>query len=86
MQQEWITNPLTNRKIKVNGRQYKSLMRAGIIKTEEKKIIILDLNDKIQSEEFKITVTKPKYELIDLSKDQFEFVEKPKNNVLVNNN
>ena len=76
---KWITNPLTNRKIKVNGRQYKSLMRAGIIKPEkEKEIKILDLIDEKQSEELKTRETKPKYELIDLSKDVFELVEKPK--------
>ena len=76
---KWITNPLTNRKIKVNSRQYKSLMRAGIIKSEkEKEIKILDLYDEKQSEELKTRETKPKYELIDLSKDQFELIEKPK--------
>lgn len=69
---EWITNPLTNRKIKVNGRQYNSLVRANIIKTKE--IKIKDVNEIIEEKK------KPKYELIDLSKDQFEIVDKPKEN------
>ena len=67
----WITNPLTNRKIKKDGRVYKSLVRANIIKTEfieEKKEIV----EHVQQNRT------PKYELIDLAKigNDIKFIEK----------
>ena len=64
----WMSNPLTIRKIKKNGRVYKSLVRANVIKLEDvEKQPIIELQ---QQEEKEDNQKKPKYELIDLAKEK----------------
>ena len=61
---QWVINPNTGRHIRVGGRQYKNLIKLGIIKQPPK--IELKKQEEIEEEKKQ----KPKYELIDLAKQE----------------
>ena len=61
---KYIVNPNTNRYILYDGKQYRKLVKEGIIKKPDK-YQVTDYNN----EEVKQEPTKPKYELIDMEEN-----------------
>lgn len=61
---KYIINPNTGRHIVVNGKQYKKLVKLNIIKHPPK----IELKDSKEIDEEKKDI--PKYELIDLAKEE----------------
>ncbi len=75
MDDVWITNPLTHRKIKVGGRIYRLLMRTNILPKENKKE-----DEKVKEENpEKDKEVKPRYILINPTEESDDTDEEENN-------